>query len=121
MQKAIAYAQCMRSHGVPHYPDPDSQGQFPEIHLDPGLSKQTATCQHLQPGGPVMSQAQQQHADSQLLKFAQCMRAHGVPDFPDPTVGSSGVGFNTAGIPTTSPQFLSAQRACQSLANGAKS
>src|ERR1700730_3758582 len=27
-QKALAYAQCIRAHGVPDYPDPNSQGQF---------------------------------------------------------------------------------------------
>ena len=28
---AVAYSACMRSHGVPNFPDPDSQGNFPSI------------------------------------------------------------------------------------------
>src|SRR5215472_9481228 len=27
-QQALAYSQCMRSHGVPGFPDPDSQGNL---------------------------------------------------------------------------------------------
>src|SRR5215472_4555615 len=27
-QAALAYARCMRSHGVPGFPDPDSNGDF---------------------------------------------------------------------------------------------
>jgi hypothetical protein len=47
--------------------------------------------------------------------FAACMRSHGVANFPDP---SSGGGINIgprSGINPDSPQFQSAQRACQKL------
>ena len=64
-----------------------------------------------------MSLAQTQQVTSQFLRFSQCMRSHGVPNFPDPTPANGGVGLklNGTGINTQSPQFLAAQRACQSL------
>jgi hypothetical protein len=45
------------------------------------------------------------------------MRAHGVPNFPDPTSAGGGVQLS-AGINTQSPAFGSAQSACQGLLPG---
>jgi hypothetical protein len=42
------------------------------------------------------------------------MRAHGVPDYPDPSTSNGGIGYNLSGIDTHSPQFQSAQQACRS-------
>jgi hypothetical protein len=53
------------------------------------------------------------------FKYSRCMRAHGVPDFPDPVVRSSdghaSVGIKVNPAETSSPQFTSAQRACASI------
>ena len=48
-------------------------------------------------------------ADSPV-KEAQCMRSHGVPNFPDPKPGGPSVIPNW--INPQSPAFLSAQKAC---------
>jgi hypothetical protein len=56
--------------------------------------------------------------DSQALKFADCIRAHGVPSFPDPSGGSGGVNLSGAGINPQSPAFKSARKACAPLAPG---
>jgi hypothetical protein len=53
----------------------------------------------------------------QLLKYAECIRSHGVSDFPDP-VPAAGGGFAFRVAPgidprSPSPQFLSAEKACQ--------
>jgi hypothetical protein len=108
---AVAYSACMRSHGVPKFPDPGSGGQVPKA--DPqvlGISSsqlQAAqrTCQHLYPtGGGTLSanslrqcyesgvcpQALVQQAVNAGLRFARCMRSHGVLNWPDPTVDSQG-------------------------------
>ena len=108
---AVAYSACMRSHGVPKFPDPGSGGQVPKA--DPqvlGISSsqlQAAqrTCQHLYPtsGGTlsanslrqcyetgVCPQALVQQAVNAGLRFARCMRSHGVLNWPDPTVDSQG-------------------------------
>ncbi len=129
-QAALAYARCMRSHGVPDFPDPDSNGNF---HLDNNSvsSQETAAnqvCNHLLNVGTQLNAAQTQHTLSQLVKYAQCMRAHGVPNFPDPQITNGGVGvpggftFDTSGLGLhqKSPQYQAAARACQSLATHAK-
>jgi hypothetical protein len=106
---AVAYSQCMRSHGVPNFPDPGSDGQPPKTSAqDLGISNsqyQVAqrACQHLLPiGGAFQQQASQcilagdcpptlvQQMMTTDRKFAQCMRSHGVPSWPDPTIGSEG-------------------------------
>ena len=114
---AIAYAVCMRSHGVPNFPDPNSQGQFDANlpHNAPQFPAAQKACQKLLPGGGQTTAGApglgpQQLA--QLLKFAKCMRAHGVPEFPDPT--SKGLTPGN-GIDPNSPQFKAAQQACKSL------
>jgi hypothetical protein len=57
------------------------------------------------------SQDRQQPSQVQLLKFSQCMRANGVPDFPDPRNG--GLSFNRAGdLNPSNPTFQNASRSC---------
>jgi hypothetical protein len=87
--KALAYASCMRSHGVPSFPDPGSNGEFSKTTLQQlatGSSEyQTANqaCGHLLPaGGPTAAEVRQEW--SGMLSFARCMRAHGVLNWPDP-------------------------------------
>jgi hypothetical protein len=111
----------MRSRGVPNFPDPDSQGQFPQLQIGRnGVSQQAVlsaqnACRHLQPGGGAGTSQQQQAKLTQALNFARCMRVHGVPNFPDPAAGGNGgMGFNLSGVDTHSPQYQSANRACQS-------
>lgn len=124
-QKAVAYAQCMRSHGVPGFPDPDSKGNFiikgPELGGS-GQQYQSAdkACKHLLPNGGQMTAAQQQKALSQALKFSACIRAHGLPNFPDPTVEKGGISLRLggSGISPNSPQLRAAQQACRSLLPG---
>ncbi|HLJ99896.1 MAG TPA: hypothetical protein VKU39_08320 [Streptosporangiaceae bacterium] len=128
-QAALGYARCMRSHGVPDFPDPDSGGNF---NLPSAVSSQETAanqvCNHLLNVGTQLSAAQTQHALRQLVRYARCMRAHGVPNFPDPQITSGGIGvpggftFDTAGrdLDQKSPHYQAASRACQSLATHAK-
>lgn len=90
--KALAYARCMRSLGVPDFPDPNSAGEFNKAtmgQLSASNSQyQTATqaCARLLPnsgGGPTAAEVQQEW--NGMASFARCMRSHGVPDWPDPT------------------------------------
>jgi hypothetical protein len=48
------------------------------------------------------------------LAFAECMRANGVPNFPDPSPGR-GMLFSLAGLDTSAPAFEAAQTKCQKL------
>jgi hypothetical protein len=60
--------------------------------------------------------------DADAYKFSRCMREHGVPNFPDPKVinqpGHSGVGIQVTPALTGSPQFKTAQNACQGIMPG---
>ena len=68
------------------------------------------------------------NADSEqaMLDFAQCMRDNGLPDFPDPVVGSDGslsFGFRgqgaaDAGIDPRSDAFQTAMQACSDKLQG---
>jgi hypothetical protein len=126
-QKAVSYARCMRSHGLPSFPDPDSQGQFPPVQEGRnGVSQQAVlsaqnACRRLQPGGGAGTEQQQQGKLTRALSFARCMRAHGVPDFPDPSTSNGGMGFDLSGVDTHSPQYQSANRVCQSQAGKSQS
>ena len=57
-------------------------------------------------------------AASAGIKYSECMRVHGVPNFPDPTSVGAGVQFSGTDINTQSPAFASAQNACQKLLPG---
>jgi hypothetical protein len=114
---ALAYSRCMRAHGVTNFPDPDSSGDI-TIQSGSGLdpndpvfrSAQLA-CQSLLPT-PSSEAAQQAFAAD--LRFAQCMRAHGMSDFPDPL--PDGTQNYTAGGSSRgklSPQLQAAMQACQ--------
>lgn len=90
--KAVRFAECMRDNGVTEFPDPDASGTFKYgikagSSLDPSTAawkRAIAACKDLEPpgalGGGQLS-AQELRA---RLEFAQCMRDHGVTDFPDP-------------------------------------
>ena len=123
---AAKFADCMRSHGVPNFPDPvngqiklQSKGGSGGNGIDPNSQQFKAaqqTCTKLVPNfGQAPSAAQSQALQTQMLKHAQCMRSHGVPNYPDPTFSGGAVSMQLKNIDPNSPQFKSASSACQSL------
>lgn len=122
-KKMVAFAQCMRTHGVPDFPEP-SEGKLVfrgggKNGLDPNSPQfQTAmkACHSLVPA-PKLSPQQTAAMQAHALKFSQCMRAHGVPNFPDPKFEGGGVRMSLhagpGGIDPRSSQFQAAQKACQ--------
>jgi hypothetical protein len=107
----------MRSHGVGRFPDPNSKGQLSSGSSladlsSPQYRKAQQACRSLLPQGYTMqggSLSQQQLA--QFLKYARCMRAHGVSNFADPTSS----GLSLSGVDPNSPRFQAAQNVCRSL------
>lgn len=129
LQSGLAFSHCMRSRGVARYPDPDSSGNLPKTSAQQlGVSStifnaaETA-CQHLLPSGPLNATSVQrcyetgdcppalvQRMESVGRTFAQCMRSHGVSNWPDPTLDAQGRPFfdiSAHGI--TSSQWHSSQ------------
>jgi hypothetical protein len=139
-QIGIDYARCVRSHGVPNYPDPDSSGALAKgSGQEFGVSSsqfQAAqkACAHVlsATGGSIQQcettgdcpQVLVQQALNVMRKYARCMRAHGVPNWPDPTIDSEGrplFDVSNAGIThqyTHSPLFESKDRECERLVGG---
>lgn len=118
-QYQLTYAQCMRAHGLPDFPDPVltshslSFNPTADSH-SPQYSSANDDCKHLLPdnGGPPTA-AQLAALTQRMLKYTNCMRAHGVPNFPDPTVSANNIGFRID-IDKNSPQLHHAQSACRS-------
>ena len=121
----LGFSQCMRSHGIPNYPDPGSNGSIPkETAQQLGVTNSryqaaTSACAHLLPnsdhGG--LSQADMQRAWSGTRSFAGCMRSHGVSNWPDPTDDGDGspVFYLQNKIDTNAPQVVTEIHACQHL------
>ena len=126
----LALARCMRSHGVPDFPDPTVGPGGQEgmsVLMSPGSS--TVTVEGVPLSGPAFRAAEktcrmfgagtgrppitgaQKH---QMVEFSECMRRHGVKDFPDPTFPAGGgvARAPTPGLDRSSPTFQSAVRAC---------
>jgi hypothetical protein len=126
LASALAYSRCMRSHGVPNFPDPDAQGQFPPFHT--AVPKQISAagddaCKHLlSSAGSTGTSQNRAEKLAFALNVARCLRAHGFPNFPDPTVSSQGTSqsLSGAGIDPDSPQFQAAETACEKHAGGRK-
>lgn len=118
---ALAFARCMRSHGIPNWPDPDSRGFFDKAKLRPlGLSVsrvralEDGPCNIPLPGPPSYTITPADRTD--YLKAAACMRSHGFPDFPDPTFQNDDVRTNVpSSIDQDSSQFRSAATTCTKL------
>jgi hypothetical protein len=86
--KAVKFAECIRAHGVPHFPDPNAKGDFVfGIDVSPTVWRDAVdACKALQPPGSLSSKRTPKQ-QSASLRFAQCMREKGVKDFPDPANG----------------------------------
>lgn len=105
--EAVRFSECMRGHGVGRFPDPGPSGKLTIDEIANGSSLDTSSptftralsaCHKLEPGGFTgrrRSAAQTRAA----LRFAACIRAHGVTDFPDPINGQPLIDTNR--IPST--------------------
>jgi hypothetical protein len=125
--RLLAYSSCMRSHGVPNFPDPASAGGIPKdavISAMRAVSNAAAqaaqnSCAHLLPAGqslsgqPVQTITAQQQRD--YLKAAACMRSHGVLNFPEPSFQGGQVEFPMLSrlVDLNSPQVIRAYEFCR--------
>ena len=106
-QDGLSFARCMRSHGVPSFPDPTAGGggfnlSAPGINSSsPAFKAAETACRDLLPVKHVPYQPPSAQAYGRLLHWAKCMRRHGIPSLPDPKAdpppgpgspGSAGIG-----------------------------
>lgn len=96
--QAVRFANCMRSHGVSHFPDPSANGAFPQefppskLTLSPAYQSAQHACRSLTPNGFDAPTHLSRSALRAALRFAQCIRAHGAPKFPDLTLNPPSTG-----------------------------
>jgi hypothetical protein len=98
--KGVKFSECIRAHGVTDFPDPNATGDYQYgVSVTPAVWKRATTaCKALQPPG-TLSAKRTPKQQSASLRFAQCVRDHGVKDFPDPVNGEPLV--NTYKIPSS--------------------
>jgi hypothetical protein len=121
LEKAVKYAQCMRENGLTKFPDPDKNGKFVIAaggprRDSPQFKKAQQACKSQEPPGIKDDPAEIAKDQASWLKFAQCMRQHGIKDFPDPTDGRLLV--DRKRINVNSPQFKNALKACRGVGGG---
>ena len=122
----LKFAECMRANGVTDFPDPSTSAGGTEIHFsagdgidpkDPTFQKAEQACSKFI-GGSLGTRGKPDKAmQARMLKFAQCMRAHGVTNFPDPST-DGGIRIEAgpgSGLDPNDPTFQQAQQACAAL------
>jgi hypothetical protein len=132
----------MRAHGVPTFPDPDSSGALPKTDLQRlGVSSTQfqaaqSACQQLLPANTaslqqcesagVCSPAEIHQWLTAGLRFARCMRSHGVPNWPDPSTDPQvarvafAISVSRDGFDPHSPQIESKGNECDRLMPGGR-
>jgi hypothetical protein len=104
---AVSYADCMRSHGVPNFPDPTTSGGSVSFSLksssginpaSPSFQAAQTACGKLLPGGAPASGQPSAATKAQMLVVSECMRAHGVSGFPDPTTTPPSSPADSSGV-----------------------
>jgi hypothetical protein len=104
------WISCLAAHGVPV-----SDRGVTLNRNAPTLRRALQACRPLQPNpGGAQQITTQDQVD--YLRAAQCMRTHGVPDFPDPVFAGGGVRFPIpAGLNPQTPQVQRAVATCRRL------
>ncbi|WKG01699.1 hypothetical protein [Mycolicibacterium sp. HK-90] len=85
--QAAKYSACMRANGVPDFPDPNADGHiaYGGISVPKAVwVKAVGACESLAPQSWLDGAGRTPEQQQAALRFAQCMRDNGVPDFPDP-------------------------------------
>jgi hypothetical protein len=122
----------MRRHGVSNFPDPvvstngaqtSIQQVAPQGVVDsPAFKSAQKACASLQPGpGNGGSSTHQGPGKAVLLAFARCLRAHGLPSFPDPNAQGQITSemISAAGVDLHAPGLLTTAKGCLGVTHGA--
>jgi hypothetical protein len=137
VQKELAtakrFAECARNHGHPAFPDPvieDDRVTFPVATQAGGADRKTeiAALENIPECKAIWSQMSSMRPRhdvpsaavlQKLRQFAQCIRRHGVPAWPDPkSDGTFPISGTTIGDPKASPQARTAMNACAQNLSG---
>ena len=121
-QSGIAYAQCMRAHGVGNFPDDaiTSNGSGTEVHLPQGITSNpdyqsaSKTCQPKLPKGGATGGGSSNARVQDEINWANCMHSHGVPNAPEPNAqGQMIMKGGSGGVDPNSPAFQAGMQTCR--------
>jgi len=130
-QHALAFARCMRSHGVPSFPDPQvsTSGGSTAIRqvapasavASPAFKEAEKACAGLEPGPSNGGPDGHGPGKQVLLASARCLRAHSISGFPDPNAqGRLTLAMvSAAGVEVHALAFFTAARRCVGVTHGA--
>lgn len=82
----LAMARCVRAHGAPDFPDPNSHGVLPLARKGPLAQKENTAmgvCAHLLSHPRASLKIVGRVSTLVLRRFSACVRAHGLPGYPD--------------------------------------
>lgn len=123
------WATCMQANGDPNQTDPtiDANGVIhidmpPSANASGGLGLKTSGGPGSGPCGPYLTAAStalrgghplQKPDPAKLIKYSECMRAHGIADFPDPSNGGMTMSIKPGSdLNPRSPAFQTASKLC---------
>ncbi|MGA8297016.1 MAG: hypothetical protein WB770_08250 [Acidimicrobiales bacterium] len=124
LEAMTKWAACVRKHGLPHFPDPPYQnGELNKMgytKYSPQMIKADNACHALAlAAGAVESQAEREKYLAQDLKISQCMRAHGVTHFPDPSANGGFVqSVSQSQSLESNPNYSAAAKVCGAPPSG---
>jgi hypothetical protein len=130
-QQAVAFSACMRSHGMPDFPDPKQSANGGGITLSIGgkasanssvFQKAQQACQSLMPKLGGLGKTPGHLDPAKISAWMKCLRSHGLPNLPDPQNNGNMLMFNlpqgSGGLSPGSTSFQNAMQACKSLNPG---
>jgi len=120
-ERALKFAQCMRENGIPNWPDPKfNDGGGVDISAPDGadpakVDAAMQKCKQYEPNGGEPQKLDPARLE-QLRQYAQCMREHGITNFPDPTENGFQINGNESGLDPASAAYQAADKGCQKYA-----
>lgn len=120
----LAFARCMRAQGVRDFPDPDSSGNFDlsgggDLNpTNPTYQAAAQACRSLGSAGKGSESSLSPQQIAATVGFAECMRSHGITNYPDPDSSGRVPGVRHFGVDPNSSQFQAAGSACEHFMRG---
>lgn len=121
---ALEFARCMRSHGVPDFPDPRDPGGFSQAAMSrldvaaPAYGDAFNQCDPILPNAGQPTPVESAATLIKAVKVAKCMRAHGV-NMPDPNLQPNGqLEFSMANVNANAPDFNKVGDLCEKKVYG---
>lgn len=132
--ESLRLARCMRANGVPNFPDPSGDGSYGVKSFAqqsngrtmsvngvpvsaPAFRSALAKCNQYLPQPPAPTTSQLATIRALMVRWAKCLRDHGLPGFGDPTMTADGRRIMHGQFNIGSPAYHAARQACDPQLN----